>query len=80
MFHFLGEQRRAIYLDQAQHPMGGMQLVCALLEQDPLVRALGVAFQRGTGVVQRRRELFGDDMQGLGTDVGHTGIVFGVSR
>jgi len=33
MLHFLGEQRRAVDLDQTQYPMGGMQLIGALLEQ-----------------------------------------------
>ena len=76
MLHFLREQRRAVDLDQSQNTMRGMQLVGALFEQRPLIRALGVRLEGGPGVVQGRRQLFGDDVQSLRTDVGHAGIVF----
>jgi hypothetical protein len=76
MLHFLGEQRRAVDFDQTQYAMGGMQLVGALLEQRPLVRAFGIGLERRARVVQRRRKFFGNDVQGLGADVGHTGIVW----
>ncbi len=75
MLHFLGEQRRAVHLDQAQYAVGGMQLVGALLEQRPLIGALGVGLERGARIVQGRRQFLGDDVQSLGTDVGHAGIV-----
>ena len=76
VLHFFSEQRRAVHFDQTQYPMGGMQLVGALFEQRPLIRALGIALEGGPGVVQGRRQLFGDDVQSLRTDVGHAGIVF----
>ena len=76
MLHFLGEQRRAVDLDQSQDTMRRMQLVGAFFEKRPLIRAFGVGLQRGPGVVQGCRKFFGDDVQSLRTDVGHTGIVF----
>jgi hypothetical protein len=80
VLHFLGEKRRAVYLDQAQNTMGGMQLVGAFLEQCPLIRALGIGFERGPRVIQGRGQFLGDDVQSLRTDVGHSGIVLRVRR
>ena len=80
VLHLLGEKRRAVYLDQAQNAMGRMQLVRAFLEQRALIRALRVGLERGSRVVQSRRQFLGDDVQSLRTDVGHSGIVLRVTR
>ena len=80
VLHLFRQQRRAVNLDQTQHAMGGMQLVGALFEKHTLVGALGVGLERGARIVQSRREFFGDDVQGLGTDVGHAGIAWSIKR
>mgnify|MGYP000878748919 CR=1 FL=1 len=56
---------------QAQHATRLMQAVGALAELIELVGALGVGFERGARVVQRRAQFLGDDVQGLGADIRH---------
>ena len=75
VFHLLGEQRRAVHLDQAQDAMRSVQLVGTFLEQRTLVRPFRVRLERGARIVQGRREFLGDDVQCLRTDIGHTGNV-----
>ena len=71
MLHLLGEQSRAVDLHQAQHAVREMQLFGALFEKGLLVRAFGKSLERSSGLVQGRRQFFGDDVQSLRADVGH---------
>ena len=73
LFHLLGQQRRAVDLDQPQHSLRDMQQFCALLEHLALVDPLRVRFQTHARLAQRRRHFLGDDMQGLRTEIRHAG-------
>ncbi len=75
MLHLLGEQRRAVHLDQTQDAMRRVQQVTALLEQHALIRPFRERLERCPGIVQGCREFLGDEVQGLRADIGHTGIV-----
>ncbi len=73
VFHFLREKRSAVDLDQAQDAVREMQLVGTLLEKNVLVRTFGIRLERSPRFIERRRQFLGDDVQGLGADVGHSG-------
>jgi hypothetical protein len=65
MLHFLGEQRGAVHLDQAQYAMGGVQQIGALLQQHFLVGTFRISLERRAGVVERGGQFLGHNMQSL---------------
>ena len=62
-FHFLGEQRGAVDLGDAQRPPAQVQVPGEAIEQAALLRSLGVGLERDARLVELRGDLAGDELQ-----------------
>ena len=75
LLHLLGEQRRPVDLQQAQHALHLVQLLGAALEQRHVVRLLDVVLERGARLRERRVQLTTDNIERLGSDFRHAGLL-----
>jgi len=71
VLHFLGEERRAVDLEHAQHALHLVQLPGAALEEREVERLFDVAFERGARLGERRIELPAYEIEGLRGNVSH---------
>jgi hypothetical protein len=75
VLHLLGEQRRAVDLQQPQHALHLVQVLCALLEQLRVVGLLDVALERSARFRQRGVDFATDEIVCLGCDFRHAGVI-----
>ena len=71
VLHLLGEQRRAVDLEHAQHALHLVQVRHAALEQRHVVGLLDVALECGAGLAERGVHLATDEIECLGSDFRH---------
>src|SRR5580704_2527808 len=71
VLHFLGEQRRAVDLEQAQHALHLVQVLRATLEQRHVVGLLDIILERTARLGERRGDLASDELECLRCDFGH---------
>src|SRR4029077_2109062 len=71
VLHLLGEQRRAVDLEQAQHPLHLAQVLRALVQQLHVVGLLDVGLERRARLPEGAVDLASDEIEGLRYDFRH---------
>src|SRR5204863_265781 len=74
VLHLLGEERRAVDLEQPQHALHLVQLLRAGLEQLRVVGLLDVALERAACLRQRGADFTTDETDCLGSDLRHAAL------
>ena len=71
VFHLLGEQRRAVDLQQPQHTLHLVQVLCAALQELHVVGLFDIGLEGAAGLRQRSVHFTTDEVERLGGDFRH---------